>query len=247
MKDLVVSDPAGSEVTVVSKGEVLVDDSTKKDAKQSKEKGKSTGWRSVMVGIVPGIVLDSAVKGTVGALGEQSTLPGQGEVVGQEPKEIDVSGQEEQVEDGGNVIQGEPESSDLSLSSVPQATGVDDGMSFSQAFASARRELGAGGVFSWRGNLYNTYYKEEWDEMSLDEKHDFYNQVVYGQEQNSDEEIYQSEEIVDAELSEASEEVVHIISSEPAPEDTDSFVYPMEDTSDGLSEDDYAMDIDPSC
>lgn len=41
---------------------------------------------------------------------------------------------------------------------------VSDEMSFSQAFASARGELGAGGVFSWQGEYYNTFYAEELDE-----------------------------------------------------------------------------------
>jgi hypothetical protein len=37
-------------------------------------------------------------------------------------------------------------------------------MSFSQAFTSAREELGPGGVFSWQGEYYNTFYAEELDE-----------------------------------------------------------------------------------
>lgn len=41
---------------------------------------------------------------------------------------------------------------------------VNDEMSFPQAFSSARDELGAGGVFSWQGEYYNTFYAEELDE-----------------------------------------------------------------------------------
>ena len=36
-----------------------------------------------------------------------------------------------------------------------------DEMSFKRAFADARRELGAGGTFTWRGNRYTTDYAEE--------------------------------------------------------------------------------------
>ena len=36
---------------------------------------------------------------------------------------------------------------------------VSDDMSFDEAFASARKQVGAGGVFEWRGKLYGTYYK----------------------------------------------------------------------------------------
>jgi len=38
---------------------------------------------------------------------------------------------------------------------------VSDDMSFSEAFSSAREELGAGGVFAWHGQYYNTFYAEE--------------------------------------------------------------------------------------
>ncbi len=38
---------------------------------------------------------------------------------------------------------------------------IDDSMSFSEAFAAAREELGPGGVFAWHGQYYNTFYAEE--------------------------------------------------------------------------------------
>ena len=37
---------------------------------------------------------------------------------------------------------------------------------FGDAFAAARAEVGAGGVFLWHGQLYNTYTAEEWQSMS---------------------------------------------------------------------------------
>lgn len=46
------------------------------------------------------------------------------------------------------------------------AEGVTDEMSFADAFAAARDEVGAGGVFIWRGGVYGTYYGDEWDELS---------------------------------------------------------------------------------
>jgi len=56
---------------------------------------------------------------------------------------------------------------------------VDDDMSFSEAFASAREEMGAGGVFAWHGQYYNTFYAEELDdnnqpvvEYAVTEPHD---------------------------------------------------------------------------
>ena len=55
------------------------------------------------------------------------------------------------------------------------ATSVNDEMSFNEAFAAARSEVGAGGAFEWRGNVYGTYYAEEWNSMSPAEKADFNN------------------------------------------------------------------------
>lgn len=55
---------------------------------------------------------------------------------------------------------------------LPMAN-VEDEMSFSDAFAAAREEVGAGGFFEWRENTYNTYYKEEWEAMSEKEQADY--------------------------------------------------------------------------
>jgi hypothetical protein len=48
---------------------------------------------------------------------------------------------------------------------------------FEQAFADARIEQGKGGVFEHEGNFYGTYYKDEWDALSKEEKDQFYASV----------------------------------------------------------------------
>ncbi len=53
---------------------------------------------------------------------------------------------------------------------VLRATSVNDDMTFNEAFAAARTEVGAGGVFEWNGKVYGTYYKDEWDSMSAEDK-----------------------------------------------------------------------------
>jgi len=58
---------------------------------------------------------------------------------------------------------------------IAVATNVDDSMSFNEAFAAARNEVGAGGAFEWRGNVYGTYYAEEWNSMSPEAKADYNN------------------------------------------------------------------------
>ena len=54
-----------------------------------------------------------------------------------------------------------------------QVADVSDDMTFSEAFAEAREDVGAGGVFYWHGGIYSTFYKEEWDNMTPEEKHEF--------------------------------------------------------------------------
>lgn len=48
---------------------------------------------------------------------------------------------------------------------------------FNDAFAQARRQVGAGGVFEYKGKLYGTYYADEWAKMSAEEKVDYQNRV----------------------------------------------------------------------
>ena len=63
-------------------------------------------------------------------------------------------------------------------SEAPIAHGVDDSMSFSEAFAAARAEVGPGGVFHYRGGDYGTYYADEWQSMSKEER-DLYADSVH--------------------------------------------------------------------
>ena len=58
-----------------------------------------------------------------------------------------------------------------------QEASVEGCQSFREAFQSARAELGAGGVFRWHGNIYNTYTAEEWNAMSTEEKNLFAQRV----------------------------------------------------------------------
>lgn len=53
---------------------------------------------------------------------------------------------------------------------VKVADKVNDDMSFAEAFAAARSEVGAGGAFTWHGNVYGTYYETEWNNMSESER-----------------------------------------------------------------------------
>ena len=71
-----------------------------------------------------------------------------------------------------------------SVEHAPETVSYDD-MSFREAFATARAEMGPGGVFRWHGNIYNTYTADEWNSMTAEEKNLFAEQV--GAEVSADE------------------------------------------------------------
>ncbi|MDE6695672.1 MAG: hypothetical protein K2K25_02220, partial [Muribaculaceae bacterium] len=48
---------------------------------------------------------------------------------------------------------------------------------FNDAFAQAREQVGPGGVFEYNGRIYATYYAEEWNDMSSQERADFQSKV----------------------------------------------------------------------
>ena len=50
-------------------------------------------------------------------------------------------------------------------------------LSFGDAFAAARAEVGPGGVFLWHGGIYNTYTADEWNAMTPEQKDEFAHQV----------------------------------------------------------------------
>lgn len=57
---------------------------------------------------------------------------------------------------------------------------VTDSMSFEQAFSAARDEVGVGGAFNWHGNWYNTFEKDEWSGLSLEQRQE-YTEMITGE------------------------------------------------------------------
>lgn len=78
--------------------------------------------------------------------------------------EEDTDIEEEEVEEELEEIN-DVNTSDVTDGNVAFAAGVNDNMSFAQAFAAARSEVGAGGAFVWHGNIYGTYTATEWNSM----------------------------------------------------------------------------------
>jgi len=62
---------------------------------------------------------------------------------------------------------------------------VNDNMSFSEAFAAARAEVGPGGMFTWHGNSYSTFTADEWDGMTAAERAE-YNKLIAPHVQHHD-------------------------------------------------------------
>ncbi len=68
----------------------------------------------------------------------------------------------------------------VTVDDLPVANSVNDDMSFNEAFAAARAEVGAGGIFVWHGGVYGTYYANEWNQMTEEERNEFGAKVHYG-------------------------------------------------------------------
>lgn len=78
------------------------------------------------------------------------------------------------------AVSGEEEQDAASTASSPTADKqpvkvgeVSDDMSFTDAFNSARAQVGAGGVFHWHGGIYSTYTADEWDNMTATNREEY--------------------------------------------------------------------------
>lgn len=115
---------------------------------------KAPLWRKVAVGMGAGILLGTTSSFMTSA------------IAGETSSETDNASDSDSSSDAGNV-------SAVTDGEVAVASSVSDDMSFSEAFAAAREELGPGGAFEWHGNVYATYTAEEWDDMTSDEKDEY--------------------------------------------------------------------------
>ena len=123
---------------------------------QQESKKEGVAWKQVTLGGVSGILMGAGL------------LYG-GQAVAQE-----LGKEAEKTEDVAIPEQGE---TSHTLENGLQVAAVNDDLSFGEAFAQARAEVGPGGVFHWHGGIYNTYTAAEWNAMSVEQKHDFAQQV----------------------------------------------------------------------
>lgn len=100
---------------------------------------------------------------------------------------------------------------------APIATLVNDNMAFGEAFAAARNETGQGGVFMWKGELYNTYYTEEWDAMTPEQKTQFAHSLDYPEVQSNQSGLAQEINPTPPVVVTTPDPVTTLSSSEPGP------------------------------
>jgi hypothetical protein len=115
----------------------------------------SQTWKRVAIGGVAGILF-----GTVSAVGATAAY-----------HHFANNGEEEQPIDDVPVMP--EEDGHYTMENGLQVAEVDDSMSFGEAFAAARAEVGPGGVFVWHGGVYGTYLENEWNSMSAAERNEF--------------------------------------------------------------------------
>ena len=115
-------------------------------SKVNNEESTPRFWQSVLVGGVPGILIGAGIDHAF------AKPEGEGPIVDTDETTGD--------NDAPEVFE------------IQVAHSVTDDMSFSEAFAAARNEVGPGGAFVWHGNVYGTYRGDdtEWQEMSAEER-----------------------------------------------------------------------------
>lgn len=86
---------------------------------------------------------------------------------------------------------------------IQVATSVDDGMSFGEAFAAARAEVGAGGCFEWHGQVYGTYTADEWNGMTAEQRAEYGDHFSWNHIDHSQSDVAQHSTHIDNSASQA--------------------------------------------
>ena len=139
---------------------------TQKATKENKLQGMKT-----VAAVAGGVVVGNLAWGLAGEA-KEAVDEYIAESQTEEPEEIEVTEEVEATE----VVQTE-HLPDGGIEAADVSNIVTENMSFNEAFAAARADVGSGGVFEWKGNLYGTYYKEEWDNLSPEETQEYWASV----------------------------------------------------------------------
>lgn len=120
---------------------------------EKKRKKNNNAWVNVTLGGVTGILMGAGLMHAGHAFGHS-----------QEPSTNPIGGEEKPT----------PLPEDTTNIHIAQ---VNQDLSFGEAFAIARAEVGPGGVFVWHGGVYNTFTAEEWNTMTPAERDNFANHI----------------------------------------------------------------------
>ncbi len=201
---------AQTEKEVATPSVVSIDDSNEEVAT----------WKKVVIGGVAGIALGT---GAVFAVNKSGLIdPFINNLgLGEDTSDVteDVEGLEET--NGDDVVAEAYVGTTFSVDSELQVADLGGNLSFSEAFAEARSQVGPGGVFEWNGSVYGTYYADEWDNMSDEDKVEFGSHISYASQKvdtelyadNIEVEVEQDVMVADADV-EVEVEVYHDIDSE---------------------------------
>ena len=130
---------------------------------QQDTKKEGSAWKQVTLGGVSGILMGAGLLYAGQAVAQNVNSEGKPEETPEEKPE--------------DVVAPEQGETSHTLENGLKVASVSDDLSFGEAFQQARAEVGPGGVFHWHGGIYNTYSANEWNAMSVVQKHDFAEQV----------------------------------------------------------------------
>lgn len=123
---------------------------------QEENKNEGSAWKHVTLGGVSGILMGAGLLYAGQAVAAtKSDAP----------------------EETADAATAEAQQADSATEAALPVAQMHNEMSFGEAFAAARAEVGPGGVFIWHGGIYNTYTADEWNAMTSQQKNDFAHQV----------------------------------------------------------------------
>ena len=123
---------------------------------QQETKKEGSAWKHVTLGGVSGILMGAGLLYAGQSVAATKT---------------DIS------EETADAATAEAQQADSATEAALPVAQMHNDMSFGEAFAAARAEVGPGGVFIWHGGIYNTYTADEWNAMTPQQKNDFAHQV----------------------------------------------------------------------
>ena len=123
---------------------------------QQETKKEGSAWKHVTLGGVSGILMGAGLLYAGQSVAATKT---------------------ETPEETADTATAEAQQADSATEATLPVAQMHNDMSFGEAFAAARAEVGPGGVFIWHGGIYNTYTADEWNAMTPHQKNDFAHQV----------------------------------------------------------------------